>query len=44
MCTEAGYFAIRSNRKKVKLQDFLDAVDKVKQREDLDESYLKMFG
>ncbi|MBS1267067.1 MAG: Proteasome-activating nucleotidase [Candidatus Woesearchaeota archaeon] len=44
MCTEAGYFAIRSDRKKVGLNDFTKAIDKVKQREETDQDYLKMFG
>lgn len=34
VCTEAGYFAIRSKRDKVKHQDFIDAIEKVKKKED----------
>ena len=29
VCTEAGMFAIRNNRKKVITKDFLDAIDKI---------------
>ena len=29
VCTEAGMFAIRNNRKKVITKDFLDAIDKL---------------
>ncbi len=42
VCTEAGYFAIRDNRIKVGMQDFLEALQKVAQ--DLDTEHLKMFG
>ena len=43
ICTEAGYFAIRQNKRKVTKQNFLDAVQKIKskQSEELDK---KMFG
>ncbi len=45
VCTEAGYFAIRTNRFKVVNKDFLDAIEKVKQEEKLEgEDYLGMFG
>jgi len=45
VCTEAGYFAIRSNRTFVTKEDFLKAVDKVRQEEKLEgEDYLGMFG
>jgi len=45
VCTEAGYFAIRTDRIKVKNKDFLDAIEKVKQDERLEgEDYLGMFG
>ncbi len=40
--TEAGYFAIRDNRKKIVHQDFLSAVKKIKTEED--ESHKKMFN
>ena len=45
VCTEAGYFAIRTNRTFVTKEDFLKAVDKVKQEEKLEgEDYMGMFG
>lgn len=40
--TEAGYFAIRENRTKVKEEDFLNAIEKVAEKEDLE--YKEMFG
>ncbi|MEK6948608.1 MAG: AAA family ATPase [Nanoarchaeota archaeon] len=45
VCTEAGYFAIRSNRTKITRDDMLKAVDKVK-HEELEEGrdYMNMFG
>ena len=44
-CTESGYFAIRQNREYVTREDFLKAVDKVKQQEKLEkEEHLGMFG
>ncbi len=44
-CTEAGYFAIRNNRTYVTREDFLKAIDKVKQEEKMEgEDYLGMFG
>ena len=45
--TEAGYFAIRSNRSTITRKDFLSAIDKVKQKEESfedDEDYTEMFG
>lgn len=43
--TEAGYFAIRANRSIILKQDFLYAIQKVKQHEELEgDDYLKMFG
>ena len=42
VCTEAGYFAIRENRKKVKTEDFLAAIDKLTINEE--ESPLEMYG
>ena len=42
VCTEAGYFAIRGNRKTVSMKDFLKAVDKVAQDEIND--HLGMFA
>ncbi len=45
VCTEAGYFAIRANRKKVVREDFYRAVEKVKREEKLEgQDYLNMFG
>jgi len=44
-CTEAGYFAIRDKRVKVKKDDFLKAIDKVKADEKLEgDDYMRMFG
>lgn len=43
VCTEAGYFAIRKDRKKVKEFDFIEAINKVKSTED-EVDYLQMFG
>ena len=44
-CTEAGYFAIRSNRYKVNEKDFKQAVEKVRQEEKLEgEDFMRMFG
>ena len=45
VCTEAGYFAIRSNRTYVTKEDFLKAVNKVKEEEKLEgKEYAAMFG
>lgn len=45
VCTEAGYFAIRTDRFKVTHKDFLSAIEKVRQEEKLEgEDYLGMFG
>jgi len=45
VCTEAGYFAIRENRKKVSKDDFFKAVEKVKQEEALEGTeHRRMFG
>ncbi|MFH1960383.1 MAG: proteasome-activating nucleotidase [Nanoarchaeota archaeon] len=43
VCTEAGYFAIRENRTKVGMRDFIEAIAKVSQ-EDKDKTFKKMFG
>ena len=43
-CTEAGYFAIRKNRHQIKEEDFLKAVEKLKQGREEDEGHLGMFG
>ena len=45
VCTEAGYFAIRANRTNVTLKDFLKAVEKIREKEELEgQEYLDMFG
>ena len=45
VCTEAGYFAIRANRTKIKKSDVLSAIKKVKEEEKLEgEDYMRMFG
>jgi len=45
VCTEAGYFAIRNNREFVTKEDFLKAIDKVKQEEELEgKDFMGMFG
>jgi len=43
-CTEAGYFAIRSDRTFVTKEDFLKAIDKIKQEELIEKDHLGMFG
>ena len=40
--TEAGYFAIRENRTKIKESDFFNAIEKVAEKEDL--KFKEMFG
>lgn len=42
VATEAGYFAIRENRTKVKEDDFLKAIEKVAEKEDIE--FKQMFG
>lgn len=42
VCTEAAFFTIRQKRDCVEMQDFLDAIDKVKKEEDV--KYKEMFG
>ena len=45
VCTEAGYFAIRTNRQKIIKEDFHKAIEKIKKEEKLEgEDYLHMFG
>jgi proteasome regulatory subunit len=45
ICTEAGYCAIRSDRVKVTMDDFIDAVQKVGEEVAIEgREYLKMFG
>jgi proteasome regulatory subunit len=43
IATEAGYFAIRDKRNKIKEQDFLKGIEKVKTQEE-DTGYKGMFG
>ena len=43
VCTEAGYFAIREERTKVKQADFFEAVEKILQDNE-DKSHVAMFG
>jgi proteasome regulatory subunit len=44
-CTEAGYFAIRSNRTKIIHSDFIKAIKKVKEEEETHgRDYIRMFG
>ena len=43
VCTEAGYFAIREDRTIVNMDDFLRAIDKVRQDES-GENPVGMFG
>jgi len=45
VCTEAGYFAIRSNREKVTHEDFVNAIEKIRRREQPESNeYRQMFG
>lgn len=45
VCTEAGYFAIRTNRFKITQKDIIGGIDKVKREEVLEgEDYFRMFG
>ena len=44
VCTEAGYFAIRSNRTKVNHHDFMCAIDKIKKEEVEGDEFIRMFG
>ena len=45
VCTEAGYFAIRTNRYKITQKDIIGGIDKVKREEKLEgEDYFHMFG
>lgn len=43
VATEAGYFAIRNRREKIKNSDFLNAIEKVR-RTEKDDNFMKMFG
>ena len=44
VCTEAGYFAIRSDRTSITESDFLNAVKKIRQNNEEDGTYKEMFG
>ncbi len=45
VCTEAGYFAIREERASVETTDFINAVAKVKSKEEIEgKEYVTMFG
>lgn len=44
LCTEAGYFAIRSRRTQVTENDLHQAVEKLKAEEPADSNYIEMFG
>ena len=45
VCTEAGYFAIRKSRTKITRNDFVKAISKVLQEEQIEGSdYMNMFG
>lgn len=45
VCTEAGYFAIRNDRTYVTKEDFLKAINKVKEEEKLEgKEHMAMFG
>ena len=44
VCTEAGYFAIRSSRTRVNHHDFLCAIDKIKKEEAGSDEFIRMFG
>ncbi|MBU0757175.1 MAG: AAA family ATPase [Nanoarchaeota archaeon] len=45
VCTEAGYFAIRSDRYKTFENDFIKAIDKVNEQKSIEgKDYMKMFG
>ena len=44
-CTEAGYFAIRKNKSIIQESDFLNAINKVKEREEAEgKDYMNLFG
>ena len=44
VCTEAGYFAIRDNRTRVRESDFQSAIEKVHSGQDSNQDYRRMFG
>jgi proteasome regulatory subunit len=44
VCTEAGYFAIRANRTKIIMKDFVDAINKLRNlEEESNTEYMDMF-
>jgi proteasome regulatory subunit len=42
--TEAGYFAIREKRSKLIHEDFIKAIEKIRKNDEVDNSFLTMFG
>jgi proteasome regulatory subunit len=44
VCTEAGYFAIRNDRTYITQEDFMKAIKKVSEDEELELEYMNMFG
>lgn len=44
VCTEAGYFAIRKNKTKIGMKEFKEAIKKVKEEEEAEKDYQRMFG
>jgi proteasome regulatory subunit len=44
VCTEAGMFAIRDDRTEVRMEDFRDAWEKIKQAEEEDDEVSKTFA
>ncbi|MBI4147703.1 AAA family ATPase [Candidatus Woesearchaeota archaeon] len=44
VCTEAGYFAIRDDRTRVREADFQSAIEKVHSGQDSNQDYRRMFG
>ena len=44
VCTEAGYYAIRSKRTRVNHHDFLCAIDKIRNEEAESDEFSQMFG
>ena len=45
VCTEPGYFAIRKNKSIINELDLLEAITKVKEREEAEgKDYMNLFG
>lgn len=44
LCTEAGYFAIRRNHKRVTMKDFDSAIKKLREKNSGSKDHLSMFG